>query len=287
MELEFTKMHGCGNDYIYINCFKQDINDIKDLAIKLSDRHFGIGADGVICLYPSKIADGRMVMYNADGSEGNMCGNGVRCIAKFLYNSMQLERNKSHISIETKSGVKVLTPFYEDSEITKLTVDMGEPMFEPSLIPIDTSLIEGEHKNEIINFPLDIDGKQYKASCVSMGNPHCVVLSNNIDEIDIEKIGPKFENNNLFPDRINTEFVEIIDKNKVKMRVWERGSGETLACGTGACAVCVTLCKLGLHEVNENITVQLRGGNLNICYTGQTVFMTGDAVTVYKGKIDI
>lgn len=287
MELEFTKMHGCGNDYIYINCFKQDINDMKNLAIKLSDRHFGVGADGVICLYPSKIADAYMKMYNADGSEGNMCGNGVRCIAKFLYDSMPLERNKSHISIETKSGVKILTPFYKGSEITSLKVDMGEPVFEPSLIPIDTSLIAGEYKDAVMNFPLNIDGKQYEINCLSMGNPHCVILSNNIDDIDIEKIGPKFENNNLFPDRINAEFVEIIDKNKVKMRVWERGSGETLACGTGACAVCVTLCKLGLHEVNENLTVQLRGGDLSVCYTGQTVFMTGEAVTVYKGKINI
>ncbi len=287
MELEFTKMHGCGNDYIYINCFKQSIKNANELAIRLSNRHFGIGADGIICLYPSDVADGRMEMFNADGSEGKMCGNGVRCIAKFLYDNTSLERNKAEITIETKSGIKRIVPFYEDSQITKLTVNMGSPIFKPSLIPVDTSSLHIKKDDKILNLPIKVEGKTYKVSCLSMGNPHCVVISDSIDDIDLERIGPQFEDNKLFPDRINTEFVQILDKNIVKMRVWERGSGETLACGTGACAVCVVLYSLGLIAKKEKLTVKLRGGSLDVSYDGKDVFMSGEAVTVFKGKIDV
>ncbi len=288
MELKFTKMHGCGNDYVYIDCFEQQFSkEMADLAIRISDRHFGVGADGVICLFPSTVADGKMIMYNSDGSQGNMCGNGVRCIAKLLYDNGHIEKNRKQISIETKSGIKILIPSYENEKIKSLRVDMGEPIFAPKLIPLNINMLIDNTMNEIIDFPLTVDNRTYNISCVSMGNPHCVVLVENVDELKLEEIGPKFENHPFFPDRTNTEFVEILNNGSIKMRVWERGSGETLACGTGACAVCVALHKLGKIALNKETDIILRGGTLSICYTGKTVFMTGEAVTVFEGSIEL
>lgn len=287
MKIEFTKMHGCGNDYIYVDCFNQQIPDVCKFAKVFSKRHFGIGADGVICLYPSKIADGKMEMYNADGSIGNMCGNGIRCIAKLLYDNNHIEKNKKEITIETKSGIKTLTPVYENSKIKTLTVDMGSPIFTPEEIPVDTSLLPYEFKSEIIYLPIKIKNLTYYCSCLSMGNPHCVTIVKNTAELNLKEIGPYFENNKLFPNRINTEFIQIIDNQTIKMRVWERGSGETLACGTGASAACAALCKLGKLKLNQNNTVKLLGGDLKINYTGKTVFMTGDATEVFKGYVEI
>lgn len=287
MKINFTKMHGCGNDYIYIDCFEQKIPDASKFAKDFSNRHFGIGADGVICLYPSKVADGKMEMYNADGSIGNMCGNGIRCIAKLLYDNNHIEKNKKEITIETKSGIKTLTPTYENSKIKTLTVNMGSPIFTPEQIPVNTSLLPREYNKEIINLPIEVKNNIYHCTCLSMGNPHCVTIVKNTDVLNLNEIGPYFENNRLFPNRVNTEFIEIIDSKTVKMRVWERGSGETLACGTGACAACVALCKLGKLKSNQENTVKLLGGDLKINYTGKTVFMTGDAVEVFKGYVEI
>lgn len=277
--MKFTKMHGAGNDYIYVNGFEEKILDRRKAAVSLSDRHFGIGADGLICVDPSNVADVRMDMYNADGSVGKMCGNGVRCVAKYAYDN-GLAR-KREISVETLSGVKYINLiFNKDGEVTGAMVDMGEPILHPDEIP---ALFEGE---EAISRPLVVAGQTYDVTLVSMGNPHCIVFVDDVRKLKIEEIGPKFENHNRFPDRINTEFVHVIEANRLDMRVWERGSGETLACGTGTCATVVACVLNGFCHKDEEIQVNLLGGTLIIKWdsTDNHVYMTGPAETVFTGE---
>ena len=281
MKLSFTKMHGCGNDYVYFNCFSDEVPNPEKLAISLSDHHFGIGGDGIILIFPSDVADAKMRMFNADGSEGKMCGNGIRCVGKYLYDYGMVD-GKTQITVETLSGIKTLDLYPENGKVKTVRVDMGAAMLNPKDIPV---YLDGER---IVDAPLVIDEKVYHITCVSMGNPHCVVfVKEDVDGLDLERIGPKFENNPLFPERVNTEFVNILSDGTLKMRVWERGSGETWACGTGACAVGVTAVLSGLFKKGEDITVHLRGGDLVINYTDQTVLMTGPATTVFEGTIDI
>ena len=281
MKLSFTKMHGCGNDYVYFNCFSDEVPNPEKLAISLSDHHFGIGGDGIILICPSDVADAKMRMFNADGSEGKMCGNGIRCVGKYLYDYGMVD-GKTQITVETLSGIKTLDLYPENGKVKTVRVDMGAAMLNPKDIPV---YLDGER---IVDAPLVIDEKVYHITCVSMGNPHCVVfVKEDVDSLDLQRIGPKFENNPLFPERVNTEFVNILSDGTLKMRVWERGSGETWACGTGACAVGVTAVLSGLFKKGEDITVHLRGGDLVINYTDQTVLMTGPATTVFEGTIDI
>lgn len=281
MKLSFTKMHGCGNDYVYFNCFSDEVPNPEKLAISLSDHHFGIGGDGIILICPSDVADAKMRMFNADGSEGKMCGNGIRCVGKYLYDYGMVD-GKTQITVETLSGIKTLDLYPENGKVKTVRVDIGAAMLNPKDIPV---YLDGER---IVDAPLVIDEKVYHITCVSMGNPHCVVfVKEDVDSLDLERIGPKFENNPLFPERVNTEFVNILSDGTLKMRVWERGSGETWACGTGACAVGVTAVLSGLFKKGEDITVHLRGGDLVINYTDQTVLMTGPATTVFEGTIDI
>ncbi len=277
--LEFTKMQGCGNDYIYFNCFDQRIDNPEGLSLRLSDRHFGIGGDGVVIIHRSDVADAQMRMFNLDGSEGKMCGNAIRCVAKFLRDNQLV--NKDTMTIETLSGIKTLELLYHNKEVQYVKVDMGKAELNPKLIPVN---LDGD---KVVDKKVQIDGEDYSITCVSIGNPHCVVFQNNVDTLDIEKLGPKFEHSSLFPERVNTEFVKVLDRNTIKMRVWERGSGETWACGTGACAAAVAAVENGFCNKNEEITVKLLGGDLKIVYTDETVYMTGNAQTVYKGSIVI
>ena len=275
--MKFYKMHGIGNDYIYFDCMEREVAGPEKLSIRLSDRRFGIGGDGIILLCPSKKADIRMRMFNADGSEGAMCGNGVRCIGKLAHDLGYI--NGDTCTVETLSGIKKLQFFIKDKKVDFVRVDMGAPKLAGKDIP---STFSG---NRIIDEPLEIDGVEYRVTLVNMGNPHCVVFTDP-DTVDIEKVGKKFENNKVFPDRVNTEFVCVTGKNKLKMRVWERGSGETFACGTGACAAAVAAVLNGYCDKNQKITVSLLGGELEIEYT-DTVYMTGSATLVYTGEIDI
>ena len=279
IRLRFTKMQGTGNDYIYFNCFDQNINNPEGLAVRFSDRHYGIGGDGVILICPSDVADAKMKMYNADGSEGKMCGNGIRCIAKYLCDHNMV--NSNTITIETLSGIKVLKVYRHDGENDVFKVDMGKAELRSDLIPVALN------KPRVINEPVNIGGEDYNITCVSMGNPHAVVFCNNVEKIDLERIGPMFENSELFPERVNAEFVKVIDERTIEMRVWERGTGETWACGTGACAVAVAAVENGLCKKGEPITVKLKGGNLEIEYTDDTVYLTGLAETVFEGEIEL
>ena len=280
MKLEFTKMHGCGNDYIYFDCFKQKIDDPNALSIKLSDRHFSIGGDGIVMICPSNVADAKMRMFNIDGSEGKMCGNAIRCVAKFLYEKAICKKDK--ISIETLSGIKYLDLKIEDEKVIGVTVDMGKAILNPKEIPVN---FDGD---TAIKKTATIDGKDYTVTCVSMGNPHCVVFDEtDPDDIDLYSIGPKFEKNELFPEQVNTEFVKVIDDHTLKMRVWERGSGETLACGTGACATVVAAVLNGYCKKGETVKVILTGGELFIKYTDETVFMTGPASIAFEGFVEV
>lgn len=274
--MKFTKMQGLGNDYVYVNGFEEKIENPSKLAVKVSDRHFGIGSDGLILINPSKTADFEMEMYNADGSRGEMCGNGIRCVAKYVYDYGLTD--KTQISIETLGGIKYLELTVEEGKVVQVQVDMGKPELRPGKIPV---IAEGD---TVIDAPIEVEGKIYKMTGVSMGNPHIVIYMDDIDNLEIEKIGPKFENHKRFPNRINTEFVEVLDRNTVKMRVWERGSGETLACGTGACAVAVACILNGLTE--DEVTVKLLGGDLFIKWEREkdTVYMTGPAETVFDGE---
>ena len=277
--MKFTKMHGIGNDYVYVNCFKETVEHPSEVAIKVSDRHFGIGSDGLILIKPSEVADGKMEMYNADGSQGAMCGNGIRCVAKYMYDYGITD--KTSISVETKSGIKYLDLTIKDGKVDTVKVNMGTPILKAADIPVRSE------KEQVINEPVMVDGKEWKITCVSMGNPHAITYIDDVKNMEIEKIGPKFENHEIFPDRVNTEFVHVIDRNTVEMRVWERGSGETLACGTGACAVAVSSILNGLTE--EEVTVKLLGGDLKIFWdrTENKVYMTGSATTVFDGEIDL
>ncbi|MER2081124.1 MAG: diaminopimelate epimerase, partial [Ruminococcus sp.] len=283
IKLRFTKMQGIGNDYIYFCTFGQWINNPEALAVRLSDRHFGIGGDGVILVAPSKVADAQMKMYNLDGTEGKMCGNGIRCVGKYLYDHGMVDiREKDEITIETLSGIKKLKAYTTDGEVKTLRVDMGKAILDPKQIPVDLS------GDKVVDRRVTIGMQDYRITCVSMGNPHCVVfVDSDIDHIDLEEIGPMFENDPLFPERVNTEFVTVLNENTVKMRVWERGSGETWACGTGACAVAVAACENGYCRKGEDIKVKLKGGDLIINYTDETVYMTGNAEKVYEGEVEV
>lgn len=276
--VKFTKMHGCGNDYVYVNCFEETIKNPEAFAVKVSDRHFGIGADGLIMICPSDVADFRMAMYNADGSEGKMCGNGVRSIAKYVYDKGLTD--KKQISIETKAGIKYLDLFIEDGKVQSVKVDMGEPVLETKDVPV---LFD---KEKMIGEPVQIGGAAYEMTCVSMGNPHAIVWVEDTSVLNLEKIGPVFEQHAMFPERVNTEFVQIINRKEVNMRVWERGSGETLACGTGACATAVACYLNGKTE--SEVLVHLLGGDLRIQYDQESnhVFMTGPATIVFDGEIE-
>jgi diaminopimelate epimerase len=284
--LEFTKMHGCGNDYIYIVALKSRPADPAALAVRLSDRHFGIGADGLIMLAPSKSGDVRMEMYNADGSRGDMCGNGIRCVARLAY-----ERGiarKSPMVVETDAGLKTIGLNFESGTITGATVDMGEPILEGREIPVAAA-------GSIVDYPLEIAGRRETITAVSMGNPHCVVFTRDdaihkLEVSEFARLGRLFETHPFFPRRVNAEFIQPISRTHLKMRVWERGSGETLACGTGACAALVAAVLTGRAE--RKATVELRGGNLEIEWRergagANHVLMTGNAVEVFTGAIDL
>lgn len=277
--MKFTKMHGLGNDYVYVNCFEEKIDNPPAVARFVSDRHFGIGSDGLIMINPSKTADFEMEMYNADGSRGEMCGNGIRCVAKYVYDYGLTD--KTQISVETLGGIKYLDLTVEDGKVSLVKVDMGKPKLEADLIPIISE------REQVIDEPIEVDGKEYHMTGVSMGNPHAVIYVDDVKGLDLEKIGPKFENHERFPKRINTEFVHCIDRQTVEMRVWERGSGETLACGTGACAVAVSSILNNLTDAQ--VTVKLLGGDLQIEWDREKdrVFMTGPATVVFDGVIDI
>ena len=277
--MKFTKMQGLGNDYVYVNCFEEKIENPPAVARYVSDRHFGIGSDGLIMINPSEVADFEMEMYNADGSRGEMCGNGIRCVAKYVYDYGLTD--KTQISVETLGGIKYLDLTVEDGKVVLVKVDMGKPELKSDLIPI---ISENE---KVIDEPIEVDGQVYHMTGVSMGNPHTVIYVDDVKNLDLEKIGPKFENHERFPKRINTEFVHCIDRNTVEMRVWERGSGETLACGTGACAVAVASILNNLTDTR--VTVKLFGGDLQIEWDQKKnhVFMTGPAKVVFDGVIDI
>ena len=273
---KFVKMQGAGNDYIYFDCFEGEPEDIPALAVRLSDRHKGIGGDGLVLICRSDAADAKMRMFNADGSEGNMCGNAIRCVGKYLYDENVCR--KEELSVETKSGIKYLRLYTESGKVKRVRVDMGKADFDPKSLPV---LLEGE----AVDRPVKIAGGLHRITCVSMGNPHCVLFEDP-DGADLERIGPLFENDPLFPERVNTEFVKVIGKNALKMRVWERGSGETMACGTGACAAAAAACACGKCDAAQDILVQLRGGDL-VIHVGETVFMTGEAEKVFSGEVEI
>lgn len=277
--LQFTKMQGAGNDYIYVNGFTHEITDYADAARKLSDRHFGIGSDGLVMILPSEMCDFRMRMFNSDGSESEMCGNAARCVAKYVYDKGLV--NKDVITLETGAGVKVLRLNIEDNVVKSVTVDMGEPILEAANVPVTWSA------ERMIAEPVHVDGKAWRITAVSMGNPHAVIFTENIKDLHLPYLGPLFENHTIFPRRTNTEFIEVIDRNTLNMRVWERGAGETLACGTGACAVLVAAVLNGLTE--RKTTIHLLGGDLVIEWDEKTnhVFMTGDAVTVFEGTTNL
>lgn len=274
--MKFTKLHGCGNDYVYVNLFEETIENPAELSIEISDRHFGIGSDGLITIGPSEVVDFRMRIYNADGSEAEMCGNGIRCVAKYVYDHKLTD--KTEITVESGAGIKTLKLFVEDGKVAQVRVDMGEPILTPDLIPV---VADGE---KVIDEEIEVCGKIWKMTCVSMGNPHAVVFVDDVDNFELEKYGPHFENHPRFPKRTNTEFVKVISRNEASMRVWERGSAETWACGTGTCATAMACILNGLTD--NKVLVHLRGGDLTIEYDEETnhVFMTGPATEVFNGE---
>ncbi|SOB71530.1 diaminopimelate epimerase [Anaerobutyricum hallii] len=277
--MKFTKMHGIGNDYVYVNCFEESVKNPAEVSKFVSDRHFGIGSDGLILISPSATADFRMNIYNADGSQAEMCGNGIRCVAKYVYDYGLTD--KTEISVETLAGIKYLRLQVENGKVASVEVNMGAPILEPKEIPVAVE------ESPVVNVPVEVKGKIYHMTCVSMGNPHAIIFMNNVKDLDIEASGPYFENHTVFPKRTNTEFVEVLDRNTVNMRVWERGSDETLACGTGACATTVA-CILNDKTENE-VTVHLLGGDLKIRWDREAnqVYMTGPATVVFDGEITL
>ena len=279
MKISFTKMHGIGNDYIYVNCMNEELADPNRVSYVMSARRFSVGADGLVMICASQVADAKMRMFNADGSEGKMCGNAIRCVGKFLYDNDIVVKNQ--LSIETLSGIKYLNLNVENGKVASVEVDMGKAILTPGDIPVT---YDGE---SMINAPVEVNGKTYGLTAVSMGNPHAVTFMDEIDSLDLERMGPHFENHPIFPDRVNTEFVRVIDDQTLQMRVWERGSGETFACGTGACATVVAAVLNGICKTDTPITVQLRGGNLKIvCDKDMRVFMTGPAEKAYEGVFE-
>lgn len=277
--MKFSKMQGLGNDYIYVNCFEEKVENVNETAKKVSDRHFGIGSDGLVLICPSDKADFCMNMYNSDGTQAEMCGNAIRCVGKYVYDRGLTD--KTTVTVETLAGIKILELNVQDGVVKTVRVNMGSPELVPAKIPIDA---EGD---TFIQKPVEVDGKEYLVTGVSMGNPHAVTFIDSVDNLEIEKLGPKFENHKLFPRRINTEFVELVDNKTVKMRVWERGAGETLACGTGACATMVA-CSLSGH-VGDQADVVLLGGTLHIEWDKKEnkIYMTGPAEFVFDGEINL
>lgn len=281
--MKFVKMQGCGNDYIYVDGSRETVNNKPEVVRKLSDRHFGIGGDGVIFINPSEKADFEMEMYNADGSRSEMCGNGIRCVAKYVYDYGLTD--KTRLKIESAGKVKDIELSLKEGKVEQVTVNMGAPELTAALVPVTAET------EQVIDGPIDVDGTEYRMTCVSMGNPHAVIFMDDIEDLkkdlEIEKIGPKFEHHPCFPNRTNTEFVKVIDRHTVEMRVWERGTGETLACGTGCCATAVA-CVLN-NRTDEDVTVRLLGGELKIRWdrTENNVYMTGPARVVFEGSVDI
>ena len=277
--MKFTKMQGAGNDYIYVNCFTETVKNPEETAVRVSDRHFGVGADGLVLICPSENADFFMDIYNADGSRAKMCGNATRCVAKYVYDNKMTD--KTEIALETLSGIKCIKITVQDGKAVAARVNMGAPILTPREIP---TKFDGE---TVVSQNLTIDDTAYAVTCVSMGNPHCVLYTDDVHALDLPRIGPKFENHAMFPDRINTEFVHIVSETEFDMRVWERGSGETLACGTGACAATVASILNGYCKRDTEIKVNLLGGTLYINWTADgDVYMTGPAETVCTGEID-
>lgn len=277
--LKFTKMQGLGNDYIYVNCMDGCPENPSELAKRLSDRHFGIGSDGLILIMPSKVADFRMRMFNSDGSEAEMCGNGSRCVGKYVYDHRLSDSKR--VTLETLAGIKVLEFTVADGKVSLVRIDMGEPVLAPADIPVKST------KERFVAEPVTIRDRTFNVTCVSMGNPHAISYVDNVESFPLEVYGPLMEVSELYPNRINSEFVEVLDRKTLKMRVWERGAGETLACGTGACAVAVASILNGLCE--KNVTVKLLGGDLMIEWSGRDnhVYMTGPAVTVFDGEVEL
>ena len=277
--MEFTKMQGIGNDYIYINCFEEKVDHPSELSVRLSERHFGIGSDGIILIEPSDTADCRMDIYNADGSQAMMCGNGIRCVGKYVYDRGIVKKEVIHV--DTMSGIKTLQLAVQDGRVTSVTVNMGKPSLRAKDIPATLKL------DEIIDEPIMVNDSEYRITCVSMGNPHCVLFVDNVDKIQPENIGSKLENNEIFPQRANIEFVQVLNKNEINMRVWERGSGETWACGTGACAAAVA--SAINKKTDRTVKIHLKGGDLDINWDEKAdcVFMKGPAEFVFDGTIEI
>lgn len=276
----FTKMHGAGNDYVYVNGFEEKLENPAKISEIISDRRFGIGGDGLILILPSAVADFRMQMFNADGSESKMCGNGIRCVGKYVYDKGLTD--KTELRIETGAGIKKLSLTTQNSKVTYVHVDMGKAILEPAEIPILSTL------ERFIAQPMKVGGMDYTVTCVSMGNPHAVIFTSGIDTMELDKIGPLFENHSLFPDRVNAEFIEVIDRKTLRMRVWERGSGETFACGTGTCASVVAAVLNGHCDRDTEVTVHLRGGDLTAIYrSDETVILGGPAVMVFEGTMDL
>ncbi|MBR5683074.1 MAG: diaminopimelate epimerase [Ruminococcus sp.] len=276
--MKFSKMHGIGNDYIYVNCFEETVSEPEKVSVILSDRHKGVGSDGLVLIMPSEKADFRMRIFNADGSEAMMCGNATRCIGKYVYDTGLTD--KPDITLETNSGIKYLKLYTKDGKVDSVTVDMGKAVLVPKDIPVNSG------KERFISEPVEVCGRTWDITCVSMGNPHAVIFTEGVSELDLEKIGPYFENHELFPNRVNTEFAEVIDDHTLNMRVWERGSGETFACGTGTCATVVAAVLNGICRHDEEVLVHLRGGDLRITYKSDgTVLMTGPAEYVFEGNV--
>ena len=279
--LTFSKMHGIGNDYIYINCFQETVTDPEKLSIFMSNVRFGVGSDGLVLILPSEVADFRMRIFNADGSEAMMCGNATRCVGKYVYEHGMTD--KTEVSLETNSGIKYLTLYVNEAtnEVDAVKVDMGKAILKPADIPV------ADDGDRFIAKPVVVDGVSYDMTCVSMGNPHAVVFLPEIDSLDLEKMGPYFEHHPLFPNRVNTEFIRVIDDHTLQMRVWERGSGETFACGTGACAAAVASVLNGYCKREQEILIHLRGGDLRIIYhNDESVTMIGPATFIFEGKME-
>ncbi len=289
--MKFTKMQGIGNDYVYVNCFEEKVENPSELAVKISNRNFGVGSDGLILIKPSEVADFTMEMYNADGSQSEMCGNGIRCVGKYVYDYGLTD--KERISVETLAGIKYLDFTIENGKVALITVNMGSPELVPEKVPVNVDAIKGVSDSEksglaqVVDKTLEVDGKEYNVTCVSMGNPHCITFVDDTASFPLEEEGPKFEFHAAFPNRVNVEFIQVLSRNEVNMRVWERGSGETLACGTGACASTVACILNGLTE--DEITLHLLGGDLKVRWdrNENVVFMTGPAKVVFDGEIDV
>ena len=278
MKLSFTKMHGCGNNYIYINCFDQKVTDPEKLSIALSEPHFGIGGDGIILISPSDRADAQMRIFNADGSESATAGNALRCMGKYLYDNGLVK--KEDMRIETGAGVREVHLYTANGLVTSACVDMGCASLDAAAFRFAIA------EKTVVDYPVYIGGQSFNITCVDVGEPHCVAFCPRIDDVDVEFLGPRFEQAPYFPERINAEFIRVVNPSTIKMRVWERGSGETMACGTGACAAVVAAVANGMCEKGRDVTVRAAGGDLVVNYTDEKITLTGDAKLVYTGEAE-